>query len=286
MAEPPKMNRRKIERHRERIQLQQAIFRSDGFEIDVMYGYLDSENRDSFHHSLNERRFPVGSTDATSRLLNGWEAEGVVDDPRPEGQGWRRYSVLEVIWLHAALHLRRFGLSVQSLIRARHTMNEDWPEFQTESGSRITLFEVYVLQAMQGVPVFLLVFEDGTAALATDDQYDTTSSLYGLADHVRIELNRIIQRAFPKLEWPKPKLDVRVPLADDEAKVVWALRSGNYISVMLTLSDGRVKTIRAREEVEGERIIDILKAGNFQDIEIKQRDGKVVHLTRTFITEL
>lgn len=276
----------RFRRVQERQARRQSVWRSDSFYLDAVIPYLDSESREDFHKALNEPRFSVGSTDASSRVLNHWEAEGIVDDPRPEGQGWRRYSGLEVIWLQAAMRLRRFGLPVQTLIRVRHTMNESWKEYRTDAGSLITLFEVYVLQAMQGVPVFLIVFEDGTADLATDAQYHFTCSLFGLADHIRIEINGIIRDTFPNVEFPTPKYDLRVSLSDDEVKVISALQRGTYSSITLTMRDGQVKTIRTTEEAKDERIVDILKSGNFQDIEIKQRDGNVVSLSRTIIDKL
>lgn len=267
----------------ERQRLGQNVFRSDSFEVGI-YEYLDSEHRDTMHQSLNEPRFPVGSTDVSSRVLHHWEEEGVADDPRTKGQGWRRYSVLEVLWLQIALRLRKFGLPVQSLIRARHTMNEAWSGMQTEGDSAITLFEIYVLHATRGIPVYLLVFEDGTADLATEGQYEVSSSLFGLGDHVRIEINRIIQDTFPGIDWPEKQSELRVSVTKDELNVLSALSSGKYESITVTLSDGKVKTIHSTEDVRGKRIHEILDTGDFQDIEIKKRDGQIVHLRRTLLT--
>lgn len=264
----------------------QCVYRSDHFHAKAVYGFLEWEKRDRFHAMLTERKFPLSSTDASSRVINSWEMGGVVDDPRSDGQGWRRFNLLEVTWLHAAIRLRRFGLSIQALTRARNTMNDAWGGYQIESSSRITLFEIYLVQAMRSVPVFLIVFEDGTADLATDSQYDATSTYFRLADHVRIELNRTFQSAYPESNWAIPKFESRFPVSHDELSTIEAIKNGNFSSITLTLDNGKVKTIRATEEIAGERIIDLLKENDFQDIEIKQRDGNVVHLTRTIITKL
>ncbi len=274
------------ERYIERTNRRQIVVRSDGFEMGVLFGYLNSDMRDTIHESVNGRHFPVGSTDASSRVLNSWEAEGVIDDPRTDAQGWRRYSLLEVVWLHTAIRLRRFGLPVQALIRVRHTMNELWVPVSVESGPPITLFEMYVLHAMAGKRVYLLAFEDGTAELATDTQCEVTSSLFGLADHIRIELNLIISNVFPKLDLPETVTEHRVALSSEETSILSTLRRGDFTSVTFTMQNGKVRTIQATEDVKGDRIVDILRGADFQDIEVKQRDGKIVKMTRTLIKKL
>ncbi len=62
--------------------------------------------------------------------------------------------------------------------------------------------------------------------------------------------------------------------------------TGTFQSVTITMRDGRAQSIRATEDVKGERVAEILKSADFQDIEVKQRDGEVVKLTRTILQKL
>ena len=48
------------------------------------------------------------------------------------------------------------------------------------------------------------------------------------------------------------------------------------------MKDGRIDLIEGIEHIYKQtRIIDLLKEGRYQDIELKQENGKVVHVKRT-----
>ena len=64
------------------------------------------------------------------------------------------------------------------------------------------------------------------------------------------------------------------------------LRTGSYNSVTIKYRNGEMERIEAEEEVPERRIIDILKEADFQDVTIKRRDGKVVHVSRTLLKKL
>jgi hypothetical protein len=60
------------------------------------------------------------------------------------------------------------------------------------------------------------------------------------------------------------------------------MRLGNCSSVNVKMKDGHVEVIEATQTVEGQkRFVDLLKEDDYQDIEVKQRDGKIVSIKRT-----
>lgn len=274
-----------VKRLAERTEKKQIIHRSDAFD-EAFFGYVSSEDIEWKHQTLTEKRFTLKRSDVGTRVVNHWESEGVTEDPREDGTGWRRFSILDMVWLHAVAHLRSFGMSMEKLKRARKSL-ASLGAGTTAEGSTITFYEFYVTQALLRVPVYLIVFEDGEAELATEQEYSAglTPMLGGLADHVRINLNAIVQRLLPKFDLD-PKIDTPLHLRDEEVHVLFMLRTGNYNSVTIKYRNGEMERIEAEEEIPERRIIDILKEADFQDVTIKRRDGKEVHVSRTVLKKL
>jgi hypothetical protein len=274
-----------FKRLEERTKKKQIVHRSDAFDV-AFFGYVGSEDIDWKHQTLTEKRFTLKRSDVGTRIINHWESEGVTEDPREDGTGWRRFSILDMVWLHAVARLRSFGMSIEKLKRARKSLAR-LGAGTTAEGSTITFFEFYVIRALLRVPVYLIVFEDGEVELATEQEYSTglTPMLGGLADHVRINLNAMVQRLLPKFDL-HPNISTPVHLSDDEVHVLLMLRTGNYQSVTVKYHDGEIKRIEAEEDVQGRRIIDILRDEDYQDITIKRRDGKDILVSRTLLKKI
>jgi DNA-binding transcriptional MerR regulator len=274
-----------LRRFIERTKKRQTVFRGDGFDR-ALFGYLNSEHAERTHQTLNEKRFTLKRSEVGTRVINHWESEGVTEDPRKGGTGWRRFSVLDLMWLHAVARLRSFGMPMEKLKRARQSL-EGLPSFSLEDGPEITLYEFYVTQALLRQPVSLIVFEDGEVELLAEGHSSEriTRVIGGLADHVRISLNGILRKLFPKIDLA-PEVDMPLNVSDEEVHVLLTLRTGNYQSVTIKYHDGEIERIEAEEEVPERRIIDILKEADFQDVTIKRRDGKEVHVSRTVLKKL
>lgn len=72
-------------------------------------------------------------------------------------------------------------------------------------------------------------------------------------------------------------------LSPSEIQVLEMIRSRKYISIKLVVKNGEVDTIEGLERLHtGKRIIDMLKQHDFQNLEIKQSNGRIVCVNRIF----
>jgi len=72
-------------------------------------------------------------------------------------------------------------------------------------------------------------------------------------------------------------------LSSSEIQVLEMIRGKRFQSIKLILKKGEVHIIEGLERIDtGERIIDVLKQHEFQNIEIKQCNGKIVCMRRVF----
>ena len=59
-----------------------------------------------FRENLNKKRYKLADEKLSSRVLNHWHKIGVIDDDRPEGKGWRKFSISEMMWISIVKTLR------------------------------------------------------------------------------------------------------------------------------------------------------------------------------------
>ena len=71
-------------------------------------------------------------------------------------------------------------------------------------------------------------------------------------------------------------------LSPTEIQVLEMIRKKRFLSIKLIIKNGEVDVIEGLERIDtGERIIDVLKQHDFQNLEIKQSHGKIVCVNRT-----
>lgn len=72
-------------------------------------------------------------------------------------------------------------------------------------------------------------------------------------------------------------------LSSVEIQVLEMIRSKRFLSIKLIIKNGEVDVIEGLERLQtGKRIIDMLKQHDFQNLEIKQSNGKIVCVNRMF----
>jgi len=72
-------------------------------------------------------------------------------------------------------------------------------------------------------------------------------------------------------------------LSSSEIQVLEMIRNKRFLSIKLIIKNGEVDVIEGLERINtGERIIDVLKQHDFQNLEIKQSNGKIVCVNRIF----
>ncbi|WP_010180412.1 hypothetical protein [Aquimarina agarilytica] len=71
-------------------------------------------------------------------------------------------------------------------------------------------------------------------------------------------------------------------LTDKEIRVVEMLRNENFESLKVLKRNGKIDIIEGIEKIKDtKKIVDLLKQYEFQNLEIKQNDGRIVHINRT-----
>ncbi|MFL0148015.1 hypothetical protein V2598_06745 [Tenacibaculum maritimum] len=84
-----------------------------------------------------------------------------------------------------------------------------------------------------------------------------------------------------------PENNTQELLSAKEGAVLKMIRDIKYHSITVVKRDGKIEMLEGVERIEEKtRIIDVLKEHNYQNIELKQANGKIVCLNRTVKTKL
>tara|TARA_R100001377_G_scaffold6141_1_gene3371 strand:- start:465 stop:740 length:276 start_codon:yes stop_codon:yes gene_type:complete len=76
-------------------------------------------------------------------------------------------------------------------------------------------------------------------------------------------------------------------LNENETKALRMIRDSKYHTITIVKREGKIEMLESIERIsERTRIVDILKDHNYQNIELKQANGKIVCLNRTVKTKL
>lgn len=144
---------------------------------------------------INEPRYTVKDTSASYRIINHWMTLGLIEDTRSEDMsaGWRKLSFKQVLWVRILSELRKFGLSLETL----QTTFESLFFVNGRRTDKIIELAIALSQPPKPQPVFLVVFQDGQAEIASPADLKATDELVGFQHpYIRININTLLCEAF------------------------------------------------------------------------------------------
>jgi DNA-binding transcriptional MerR regulator len=252
-----------------------SLYRNEAFDIGF-YQYFKNIKGNRISQILNSKERNIKFNEITYRQLNSWEKEGLLTIER-EGREWRRFSIMDAVWVKLIKELREFGLSWEQLKVTKKSL-----EFaDTKCGVSMPLLEFYIAFAIGSkMPILLLVFKDGVAVPANYSQYKINREFLLMENHLQINLNEVLQGFFPNVDL-KPLYKTELPVDVDEMELLAFLRLANYEKVEIHYKSGKMQTIEGMQRVDANILVsDIIKEHKYQKIEIVVEDGRKVSLRR------
>lgn len=256
------------------------VIRGDGFVMSY-YAYHEQEGGKKISGYLNKKTAQIGDFDTTYRVVNHWSSLGLIDDNREEHRGWRRFSIVETFWLRIMLALREFGFPLEKIMETKKDL------FKTlDKTAKCPLLEFYIVKAIfHKEDAVVLVFPNGSAEIATSDELSMTDIFAEIPSHITIALSTILKKLFPNKEI-KSFYDLSPTLTAKEQSLLFDIRLNRFDEVKIKLKNGEIERIDGTENVEaGEQTFDkvreLIKNGDYQDIQLKQQGGKIVSIKRT-----
>lgn len=252
------------------------MYRNDAFDIGFQQ-YFKNSGTNKISHVLNNRERNVKFDTISYRQLNSWEQEGLLTNER-ESRQWRRFSIMDAIWVKIIKELREFGFSWLQIKNTKQSLEYASDKFNVS----MPLLEFFTAFAIGNkMPVLLLIFKDGLCVPVNFSQYKIGSEFYGIDNHLQINLNEILQGFFPNIDL-KPKYKSEIPLDVDEMELLAFIRLGEYEKVEIHYKRGKMKTVEGMERLDASDLItEVIKDHKYQKIEVVVEDGRKISLRRT-----
>lgn len=253
-----------------------ATYRNEAFDIGFK-DYFKNIKDNKITKVLNNTERNLKFDSITYRQLNSWGKEGLLTVQR-EGREWRRFSIIDAVWVKLIKELREFGMSREQLKITKQSL-----EFESDKyGVAMPMLEFYTAFIIGGkLPVVLLVFKDGIAVPVSITQFKVANEIIGLEDHIQINLNKLLQSMFPEVDL-KPQQKPEMPLYVDEMELLAFLRLEEFEKVEIFYNNGRMQTVEGLQRIEINALVsDVIKEHQYQKIEVVIQDGQKVSLRRT-----
>ena len=137
-------------------------------EFDNIVGTIDYEKVLSEVENVNKPRYYPQQIiklipEITSRKLNDWDAKGLLVKHRESNNGWRLFSLADVVRLRIIQDLKTYGMSN---IQIQKTLNDI---FELNDMKRQYLFETFLNICATARKVVIIVEFDGSASLYLED---------------------------------------------------------------------------------------------------------------------
>jgi hypothetical protein len=228
---------------------------------------------------LNEKEYANKYIiNAERRMITHWQDIGLFEDQRHTDSGWKKFSLIDILWMGIIIEYRNLGFANERIKPVRKFLFEN----TTIEGKSISKLEYSAVQVLAFAKALYLITDvAGNIYLADDYEYVKLLQEGKVTNHIVLSLNQVVKENIAVL-FSEPNFNAFAGLNKDEIQVMLILRSESYQSVQVTKKNGEIDMIEGTERIsEKDRIIDILKQHEYQNIEIKQANGKVVLISRT-----
>lgn len=255
------------------------IYMFRGVEFDL--GFADfhaSEHNLGLIEALNTKNRMLPSGEFTYRIINHWEENNLLTSTRKNDTGWRKYSIMDMVWVYIIRELRNFGFSLEQTALVKKHLSDKKEKVISE----FPVLEYYITLCLYNKPAYLLVFSNGEAHPLSEKEYQLNRELNPGINYILIKLNHIIQKIMPAFELKANyKHDYEPSL--DERKAIAYLRMVDYQEITIAFENGSsriIDTANPESQIPVEEIIRIISSKEYETVTIKHDSGKYFHFKR------
>ena len=235
-----------------------------------------------------------------------------------EESEWRRYDIIQYVWIKLIIELRAFGVPLDIIKEAKKnilskidlkwiidfgTLNLDKssplsedsaqkellafiksPEYENlDETLAISILELMIVEIIKNkVTASIIIFSDGYLLPVFENKIDSLSEQDKVKlsndTHVKVSLSNILKTFLSEI-----KDSFLVPqlniLADNEKKLMQIIQSGEYEMITINFKNKKMKSVDLiKEQNIKRRLVDILQDSKYQDIVIKSHKGVVTRI--------
>jgi DNA-binding transcriptional MerR regulator len=174
------------------------IYRGSKFD-DCFSEYISEEKFKPFWEAMRVRKYTVGDTNVSYRLINHWQSIGILPEGVIGDDGWRKFTYIENVWLQIANRLRKFGIGLDKIALVKKGIM-DW----NKKEECYPIFEYYVFRAWAtSDDLYVVVSSSGQAVIADTQQIEMSKIGEMSKDMLLISIKSILIEMGRKVVKPR-----------------------------------------------------------------------------------
>lgn len=251
-----------------------TMFRGDHFIINLSKTY-ESQNCQKLIKNFRSRILTLKQEDATYRTLSHWDTMELLECEREGGKGWRRFNLIERLWVQVIIELRKIGLSLEKIKLSKPFFFE-----KISDDCWITYAEYYCLSAFAiARPVQFIVLQDGQAEFLDYAELREAEKWTSLTHFISLSVNNLLSAVLKKPLKVNHPLEREVSL--DQYKICDLLDAEDFDFLRIVKDKGEMVGFEYQKSFSG-KIPEYELTENFKNYEIKKNivNGHVTSRTR------
>lgn len=251
-------------------------------EIEYLYDLFVTQYPDVLNN-IREPHYHANKTGLNSRVINYWFKQGLLKETRKESQTWRRFCLMDIVFIDIAQKLRQFGMCAQQIIKVRDSLFQ--PCITSDNNYLTWLeFAFFNVAALRGDGnQYLLVIPNGYACVLNQRDFAYNYERGNIPSaYIYINLNELFNGLFKGVEIHKqtePEF-----INDSERELVTMTRNKNPNRTNVNVKFGKDGTMSVIEEFsqidsKDSTLHDILNSIQYGDVCITRKGGKNTCIT-------
>lgn len=266
------------------------IFNSEKIDVSEyldwhMEAYLNEPKCQKIQSKFNEREFRIDSDEVSYRTMNHWENYGIVPKSRSKDKGWRRFSLVELLWIEIIICLREFGFSLKKIAEVKSRVIAD--KFISPKSSDYPELEFALFQIINTTSAYYMIINsDKSVVFASEFEFESLRrinvSLGVQESYVVIPLNPLLSKHVK--DDIKVEFQLKNEVTSSEADLLGLVRQEDETFITVTSEEGGIKRIRVRQKLDPKTSVSSLgMMYPDQNITIIQRGNKKVAIEQEII---
>lgn len=251
---------------------------------------MNSKQIDFKNHSkaLNELIFEAKDLQGISRrTVHSWKQSGVLDDKRDPNalRRWNYFSAIDIIWMGILNEMKQLRFTHTEMKAIKEVLFET---LTAEDNKEYPAMEYYTfLVLLYNQPIYIVIsYDKGIDAIWMLDEKDYFLKLKSgeIENHTALSLHKAIKINLNPV-YKLPNFSQTAGLTDDETKILKIIRNKTFKTIKVTKRNGDVDSIEGVERIQDlDKIEKLIESGEYQNMEIKQQNGRIVSAHRTIRT--
>ena len=252
---------------------------SDWFDMNFLGDFIHSKSDNK--KRITEQVFRIKDEKLSSRVLNHWYEVGILKDDRPNGKGWKKFSLSELVWIQIIIKLRSFGLN---LFKIKRVKNEIDFYNSIDKISKCSLLDFYIMIASNtSIPVKFVVFDSGEADIVRQVDIDIANMCNMITeDFISIDLNKLLSKLLKKKDIKADNLnDSYSPKSSLVKQIEKSLSNEDIQSVTIRVKNRDYiidEEFFTKDRVKANALMSVLQFGSL--VEIKNAGTSTYQVTK------